>query len=189
MAIWGALPHAVMRVGTGWPRCGSATVREPDPLSGGDARMKIREVPWSILGGGYSHEEIDAITKILRAQVDARAGFRRQPEERQFEQAFRAHEDAGYAVAINSCGTGLDMAMWMLGVGPGDEVITSPLTFVATAQSVIRTGAKLVFADVSPVTGNLDPVKAAERMTRRPKVILPVHMNGMPADLGGFADL
>src|SRR5207245_4358658 len=116
-------------------------------------------------------------------------GFRRQPEERQFEQAFRAHEDAGYAVAINSCGTGLDMAMWMLGVGPGDEVITSPVTFVATAQSVIRTWAKVVFADVSPVTGNLDPVKAAERMTGRTKVILPVHMNGMPADLDGFADL
>jgi perosamine synthetase len=151
--------------------------------------MKIRMIPWTVLGGVYGQEEIDTVVEILRAQVERGEGFRRQPEDRRFEQAFAEHEGATYAVAINSCGTGLDLAMRLLGVGPGDEVITTPLTFAATAQCIIGAGAKMVLADIDPVTCNLDPAKAEAKITRHTKVILPVHMNSMPADIDAFTDL
>jgi len=79
--------------------------------------MKIREIPWTVLGGVYGQEEIDAVVDILRTQVERGAGFRRQPEDQRFERAFAEHEGAKYAVAINSCGTGLDMALRLVGVG------------------------------------------------------------------------
>jgi dTDP-4-amino-4,6-dideoxygalactose transaminase len=77
--------------------------------------------------------------------------------------------------------------MRILGVGPGDEVITSPVTFVATPHAIAGTGAKVVFADVDPQTYCLDPAKAEAKITVRTKAILPVHMNGMPADVDAFA--
>jgi len=141
------------------------------------------------LGGVYEQDDIDAVMEILRAQVERSAGFFRLPEEPTFERAFAEHEGVKYASAVNSCGTGLDLAMRVLGVGPGDEVITTPLTFVATAHCIVGTGAKLVFADINPLTYNLDPAKAEEKITPRTKAILPVHMNGMPADIDAFADL
>jgi len=151
--------------------------------------MEIREVPWISLGSVYDQDDIDAVMEILRAQVDRSAGFFRLPEEPIFEKAFAKHEGAKYASAVNSCGTGLDLAMRVLGVGPGDEVITTPLTFVATAHCIVGTGAKVVFADIDPLTYNLDPAKAEEKITPRTKAILPVHMNGMPADIDAFADI
>jgi perosamine synthetase len=151
--------------------------------------MEIHEVPWTSLGGVYDEEDIEAVVKILRVQVDRSAGFFRLPEEPNFEKAFAEHEGCKYAAAVNSCGTGLDLAMQALGVESGDEVITTPLTFVATAHCIVGVGAKVVFADIDPRTYNLDPAKAKEMITPRTKAIIPVHMNGMPADIDGFADL
>jgi perosamine synthetase len=151
--------------------------------------MDIREVPFKSLGGVYDQDDIDAVLAILTAQVERDAGFFRLPEEPNFERAFAAHAGAAYAATVNSAGTGLDMAMRLLGVGPGDEVITTPLTFVATAHCIIGTGATVVFADIDPLTYNLDPVQAEAHITPRTKVILPVHMNGMPADIDAFSDL
>lgn len=151
--------------------------------------MEIRKVPWTSLGGVYDQEDINAVMEILQAQVERSAGFFRLPEEPAFEQAFAEHEGCRYASAVNSCGTGLDLAMRVLGVGPGDEVITTPLTFVATVHCIVGTGARPVFADIDPFTYNLDPAQAEAKITPRTKAILPVHMNGMPADIDAFADI
>jgi dTDP-4-amino-4,6-dideoxygalactose transaminase len=151
--------------------------------------MEIREIPWTPLGGVYDQDDIDIVMQLLQAQEERSAGFFRLPEEPTFERAFAEHEGAKFASAVNSCGTGLDLAMKVLGVGPGDEVITTPLTFVATPHCVVGTGAKVVFADIDPQTYDLDPAKAEEKITSRTKAIIPVHMNGMPADVDGFAAL
>jgi dTDP-4-amino-4,6-dideoxygalactose transaminase len=151
--------------------------------------MEIRKIPWMPLGGAYEEDDVRAVLAILQAQVERGTGFFRLPEEPAFEAAFAAHEGAPYASAVNSCGTGLDLAMRILGVGPGDEVITTPLTFVATTHCIVGTGAKVVFADIDPQTYNLDPAKAEARISAQTKAILPVHMNGMPADIDAFADL
>jgi len=151
--------------------------------------MEIRKVPWTSLGGVYDQDDIDVAMEMLRSQVERSAGFFRLPEEPNFERAFAEHEGAKYASAVNSCGTGLDLVMRILDVGPGDEVITTPLTFVATAHCIVGTGARLVFADIDSLTYNLDPAKAEARITSRTRAILPVHMNGMPADIDAFADI
>jgi dTDP-4-amino-4,6-dideoxygalactose transaminase len=151
--------------------------------------MKIREIPWTSLGGVYGQDDIDVVMQLLQAQEERSAGFFRLPEEPTFERAFAQHEGSQYASAVNSCGTGLDLAMRVLGIGPGDEVITTPLTFVATPHCVVGVGAKVVFADIDPLTYNLDPAKAEEKITPRTKAIIPVHMNGMPADIDGFTEL
>jgi dTDP-4-amino-4,6-dideoxygalactose transaminase len=151
--------------------------------------MEIREVPWSRLGGTYGQEELEIVTEMVRAQVEEHSGFFRLPEEPDFEKAFAEHEGAKYASAVNSCGTGLDLAMRVLDVGPGDEVITTPLTFVATAHCIVGTGATVVFADIDPQTYNLDPAKVEEKITPQTKAVVPVHMCGMPADIDAFDDL
>ncbi len=111
------------------------------------------------------------------------------PRVRQFEADFAAYIGAPYAIALNSCTAGLHLALLAAGVGPGDEVITSPLTFCATANVVVHTGATPVFADIDPATGNLDPEAAAAAVTPRTRVLLPVHYGGRPADVEAFAAL
>src|SRR5688572_19157304 len=91
-----------------------------------------------------------------------------------------------HAVAVNSCGTALDLCMMALGVGPGDEVITTPLTFVCTATCASARGATVVFADVDPRTLCLDPAKVRAKITPRTKAIIPVHFAGHAADVDGF---
>ena len=83
------------------------------------------------------------------------------PKTHRFEGAFAAYLGAADAVAVNSCTAGLHLALNTLGIGPGDEVITTPLTFVATANVIVHCGATPVFADVDPATGNLDPEAVA----------------------------
>src|SRR5262245_62219357 len=79
------------------------------------------------------------------------------PRVREFERRFAEYAGADHAIAVNSCTAALHLALLASGIGAGDEVITTPLTFCATANVVVHTGATPVFADVNPVTGNLDP--------------------------------
>src|SRR3984957_4431552 len=100
----------------------------------------------------------------------------------QFEKDFKAYVGANYAQAVSSCTAALHLALAALNIGPGDEVITTPLTFCATVSVIIHVGATPVLADVLP-NGNIDPASIAERITPRTKAIIPVHLAGTPYDM------
>ena len=106
-----------------------------------------------------------------------------------FERAFAEYADAAHAVALNSCTAALHLSLLASGVEPGDDVVTTPLTFCATANTIIHAGARPVFADVDAATGNLDPAAAAAAFTSRTRALLPVHFAGRPVDVVGFHDL
>jgi dTDP-4-amino-4,6-dideoxygalactose transaminase len=111
------------------------------------------------------------------------------PRVRSFEAEFADFIGAPAAIAVNSCTSALHLSLVAAGVGPGDEVITTPLTFVSTANVIVHAGATPVFADVDPETGNLDPHAAAAAVTPRTRAIIPVHYGGRPADVDAFAEL
>ncbi len=103
-----------------------------------------------------------------------------------FEQAFAARVGVAHACAVSSGTTGLHLALRAVGVSAGDEVVTSPFSFVASSNSVLFEGARPVFADIDPVTLNLDPEAARAAVTGRTTAVLPVHIFGFPADLPAF---
>jgi dTDP-4-amino-4,6-dideoxygalactose transaminase len=100
-----------------------------------------------------------------------------------FEQEFADYCGTKHAVAVNTGTSALHLALLALGVGPGDEVITVPFTFVATASAICYTGATPVFVDVEPVTLTMDPAKLEAAITPRTKAIMPVHLYGQMADM------
>jgi dTDP-4-amino-4,6-dideoxygalactose transaminase len=106
-----------------------------------------------------------------------------------FESAFARYVGAPHALALNSCTAALHLALLAAGIGPGDEVITTPLTFCATANAVIHTGATPVFADVDPRTRNLDPASVESALTPRTRAIIAVHLGGHPADMRALSAL
>ena len=105
------------------------------------------------------------------------------PWNAKFEQALSEFFGGRTVRAFNSGTVTMEVALRMLGVGPGDEVITTPLSWVATANVVLAVGARPVFVDIDPVTRNLDTSRIAAAITSRTKVILPVHLAGLPCDL------
>ncbi|NOT24488.1 MAG: DegT/DnrJ/EryC1/StrS family aminotransferase [Acidobacteria bacterium] len=111
------------------------------------------------------------------------------PRVERFEREFAAYVGARYALAVNSCTAALHLSLLAAGIGPGDEVVTTPLTFCATANAIVHTGATPVFADVDPVTMNLTPASAAAAVTSRTRAVLPVHFAGRPVDVPGFRAL
>jgi perosamine synthetase len=106
-----------------------------------------------------------------------------------FEQAFAAWLGAGHGCAVSSGTAGLHLALRAVGVADGDEVVTSPFSFVASANVVLFERARPVFADIDPRTLNLDPEAAAAAVTERTAALLPVHIFGYPADLPAFERL
>ncbi len=107
----------------------------------------------------------------------------------EFEALFASCVGAPWACAVSSGTAGLHLALRAVGVEAGDEVVTSPFSFVASANAAVYCGAKPVFADIDPVTLNLDPVAAQAAVTSRTKAILPVHIFGYPADMAAFEDI
>jgi dTDP-4-amino-4,6-dideoxygalactose transaminase len=108
------------------------------------------------------------------------------PKVQEFERRFAERVGAAEAVAVSNCTTALSLALYAAGVGPGDEVIVPSLSFIATANSVWTLGATPVFADIDPLTYNLDPVAAERAITSKTKAIMPVHQVGLPADMDAF---
>lgn len=111
------------------------------------------------------------------------------PRVAQFEEDFRCYKRADYAVAVNSCTAALHLSLLAAGVGPGDEVITTALTFCATVNAIIHTGATPIVVDVDPATMNLDPERLAAAITPRTKAIVPVHFAGRPCDMTALCQI
>jgi perosamine synthetase len=111
------------------------------------------------------------------------------PRVQEFETAFAARVGAREAVATTNCTSALQLALYVSGVRPGDEVIVPSLSFIATANAVWQCGATPVFADIDPRTYNLDPLAAERAITPRTKAIMPVHQVGLPADMDAFLAL
>jgi dTDP-4-amino-4,6-dideoxygalactose transaminase len=105
------------------------------------------------------------------------------PKVRRFEDLFREYVGARHAVAVNSCTAALHLSLLVSGVEAGDEVITTPMTFCATANAIQHAGARPVFVDVDPDTMNLDPAAVASAITPRTRAIVPVHLAGRPCPM------
>lgn len=120
-----------------------------------------------------------------RAVVDAlKSGWiTTGPRTAEFEKAVADYVGAKFAVGVTSCTAALHIALLALDIGPGDEVITSPITFVSTVNVIHHAGAKPVFADVQEDTLNLDPASVAKKITKRTRAILPVHFAGHPCEM------
>jgi perosamine synthetase len=123
------------------------------------------------------------------AEVIASGWVSQGPRVAAFEAAFAERVGAPEAVATTSCTTALQLALYVSGVGPGDEVIVPSLSFIATANAVWQCGATPIFADIDPLTYNLDPAAAERAITSRTKAIMPVHQVGLPADMDRFIEL
>ncbi len=108
------------------------------------------------------------------------------PQVKAFESEIARYLDVEHAVGVNSGTDALVIALRAMGVGPGDEVITSPFTFFATAEAVLAVGATPVFVDVDPVSFNLDPAGIEPAITSRTRAILPVHLYGQSADMAAI---
>jgi perosamine synthetase len=125
--------------------------------------------------------EEEAVLEVLRSDVLALG-----PRLVEFERAFAQRLGAAHGCAVSSGTAGLHLALRAVGVQDGDEVVTSPFSFVASANAVVYERARPVFADIDPVTLNLDPEAARAAVTERTRAVLPVHIFGYPADLPAF---
>jgi dTDP-4-amino-4,6-dideoxygalactose transaminase len=111
------------------------------------------------------------------------------PKVAEFERAFAAYVGARHCVGVNSGTSALHLALLGAGVGPGDEVITVPMTFIATSWAVSYVGATPVYVDVDAETYTMDVAQVERRLTPRTKAILPVHLYGQPADLAPLLEV
>ena len=155
--------------------CATPTSPEVLAIDGGHP---VRETFLPYSRQSIDEDDIQAVVDVLRS-----AWLTGGPKVDEFEQAFAARVGAKYAVTFSSGTAALHGAAFAAGLKPGDEAITSPLTFVATANCVLYQGARPVFADVSSDTLNIDPESIAERITPKTCAILPVAYAGHPADL------
>lgn len=127
-------------------------------------------------------EDINAVVEVMRS-----GWLGTGPKVHEFEQKISAYKGAKHGVALSSCTAALHLALIASGVKPGDEVITTPLTFCATVNAIIHAGAIPVLADVDPVSMNIDPIQVKRKITSRTRAILPVHFAGRPCDMDALS--
>ena len=141
----------------------------------------MTRVPYLDLKAQYAtiRDEVQAAL----AEVCESAHFAQGPPTLAFEKEFAVYCDARHCVSLNSGTSALHLALRCLNIGPGDEVITTPFTFIATAWAINYVGATPVFVDIDPVRRALDPLKLGAAVTSRTKAIIPVHLFGLPADM------
>ncbi len=123
-------------------------------------------------------EEIQEVVDALRSGWIGTG-----PRVAQFERDFADYKGAQHAIAVNSCTAALHLSLVAAGVGSGDEVITTPLTFCATVNSIVHVGARPVLVDVDPMTMNIDATRIVDAVTPKTKAVVPVHFAGLPCDM------
>lgn len=131
-----------------------------------------------------TQKEILAVNRVLATPHLALG-----PNLEKFERAFASYVGARHGIAVSSGTAGLHMCVVAAGIGPSDEVITSPYSFIASANCILYAGAKPVFVDVDPLTLNLDVRQVEERVTPRTRALLPVHIFGQPCDMGPLMEI
>lgn len=139
--------------------------------------MKMQDKPIPFSPPDIGQAEIDSVVETLKS-----GWITTGPKTKQFEKDIAAYCGTEKAVCLNSATAGLELCLRLLDVGPGDEVITTPYTFAATANVILHTGAKPVFADVRKGSFNIDPDEIARRITTRTKAVIPVDIGGWPCD-------
>ena len=128
--------------------------------------------------------EVQAVSDTVRSGWWAKG-----PRTIEFEKRFAEYVGAKYCVGVNSCTAALHLALMTQGIGPGDEVITTPLTFASSANTILHVGATPVFADIDPDTGLIDPKEIEKKITDKTRAVVPVHYSGLAADIGEIGRL
>ncbi|HHV65567.1 MAG TPA: DegT/DnrJ/EryC1/StrS aminotransferase family protein [Peptococcaceae bacterium] len=129
-------------------------------------------------------DEIQAVVDCLKSNWVTKG-----PKTVEFEKRFAEYVGVKHAIAVNSCTAGLHISLVAAGIGAGDEVITTPMTFASTVNVIIHCGARPVFVDIDPETMNIDPAKIEEKITPRTKAIIPVHIGGLPCDMDKILEI
>lgn len=138
--------------------------------------------PWP----SFSEEEVEAVAGVMRSN---RVNYWTGDEGRQFEREFAQWVETRHAIALGNGTLALDLALHGLGIGPGDEVVVTPRTFLASVSCVVNAGAVPVFADVDRDSGNITADTIAAVLTLRTKAVIPVHLAGWPCDMDPIMDL
>jgi len=136
---------------------------------------------------GSPHFEEDEINEVVQTIQSCWVGMG--PKVMEFEKAFSRYIGTRYAVALNSCTAGLHLSLIVSSIKPGSEVITTPMTFCATANAIIHAGCIPVFADIDVQTMNIDPYEIEKKITSKTKAVIIVHMAGRPCNMDRIVDL
>jgi dTDP-4-amino-4,6-dideoxygalactose transaminase len=150
-----------------------------------ESAKKVKRDQFLIFGSPLiQEEEINEVVDTLRS-----GWLGTGPKVARFEEKFRQYTGAKHAMAVNSCTAGLHVSMLVAGLRPGDEVITTPMTFCATVNSIIHTGATPIMVDCNRDTQLIDPKRIEDAITARTKAIVPVHLCGRPCDMDAIMDI
>jgi dTDP-4-amino-4,6-dideoxygalactose transaminase len=153
-------------------------------MSTQSTKPRRRETFLSFQPPAVGAEEIDAVAETLRSRWLVTG-----PRADELERRFASYVGAQHGITLASGTAAMHLALVAAGVGPGDEVVTTPITWPATANVIVHAGGRPVFVDVRASDLNMDPVAAAEAVTPRTKAILPVHLTGQPCDLDPLLEL
>ncbi|MFF3139585.1 DegT/DnrJ/EryC1/StrS family aminotransferase [Streptomyces mirabilis] len=136
-------------------------------------------VPYSPIGSRLDESDVAAVREVMLSEATLSQGLVRE----RFEAAFAEHIGVRHALSVTSGTVALELAIHLLDLVPGDEVITTPQTYQATIQPLLDRDVRVRFADVDPTTANIDPERVAELVTPRTRAIIIVHYGGLPADM------
>jgi dTDP-4-amino-4,6-dideoxygalactose transaminase len=150
-------------------------------LLGGQPVRRKPFASWPIFG----EAEKQAVLEVLESGIWG--GF--SPKVPEFERRFAAYHESRFGLAHANGTLTLETALAAAGIGPGDEVVVPPITFVATAAAVVRVGAAPVFADIDPLSYNLDPTRFAEAITPKTRAVIPVHFAGHPCNMDAILEI
>ncbi len=146
--------------------------------------FKVRDKWMAFCLPDISEKEVESIGAAVRSGWWAKG-----PRTIEFEKQFAQYVGAKYCIGLNSCTAALHLALAAKGIGPGDEVITTPLTFAASANTILHVGAKPVFADIDMDTGLIDLSEIEKKITKKTRAVVPVHYSGLAVDLVRLGEL